>query len=223
VAKLMGQDKIGLCKHVQNATAEKEKTEQGLQWLAANAISTCYVALNARKSYRTEDMTTDKEYRPRKQSIPSKSTSFFKIAGAILVIFFLLWAIGVGIGDETWFGSEGSGWLCFGCMILPVAALIIFLIYKIRTWVTDWRLANALGQEGCIIDGNVSSIKEEARRNKYGDEAKVYFVTYRYQIMGQSFELEEEISRNLYDQLAIGSNVKVCYLPSSPDVARLSN
>jgi len=167
-------------------------------------------------------MNMNKDHHPRKIAVPSKLASFFKIAGATLGIVFLLWAIGAGGRDSSWLGSGGERWLFFGCMVSPVIGAILFFGYKITTWITEWKWASSLDREGCIINGEVHSFREEEYTTKSGSKAIEYFVTYRYQVNGQPIQLEEKITGKLFDQLDYGSSVKVCYLPRKPDVARLS-
>lgn len=102
--------------------------------------------------------------------------------------------------------------------LVLLGAIVIFVGLVIAAVNAD-NFTNALMTDGVEVEAEIIDQRREesGSRRSHTD----YFVVYRYQADGVTYERDEKVDRERYNALTIGSAVTIRYLRSDPATARI--
>ncbi len=104
--------------------------------------------------------------------------------------------------------------MCFPFFLIIAAADLYLVVRAVR----EWYLEVALPDYGIIGEARITNCQRRANR----PGSYYYYVTFRLDLDGKYYEIEQMVSRKNYLQLYPGGFVQVSYFPQSPRAARLA-
>ena len=135
---------------------------------------------------------------------------------------FVIGFSGIIIGSNAYFAppvSHGVLWL--GLLLCLISGGIILRSFR------TWKLANELDNEGLVVRGTILALWEDTHDsvNFIGHTPK-YYLLYTFDLdthetSPQQFAANQYVSYQIYQQLQVGNQARVRFLPRNPNISRM--